>query len=290
MQKKYILLFLLTTTLFGQKIVFEVLGSGGPEIDGRASASYIIWIDEKARILIDAGSGSMLRFEQSGAKLEDLDVIVLTHLHIDHCVDLPSYIKAGYFSSRQTSLPIIGPGGNWNFPDIQEFLSILFGSHGAYRYMSDVLETNSDSFQIYPVEVDSSSVVHKEYKHFSLDLVNTHHGNVPAIALRVNIGDKSILVSGDTNNKNHSLEKLATDVNLFVAHHAIPEHASGYATKLHMTPSIIADVAQKAKVKELLLSHRMKRTIGHEKETLKIIQKKYTGKVVFAEDRMKIEL
>lgn len=62
-------------------------------IDGRASSSYILWIDDKAKLLVDMGSGSMLRFEQSKAKLEDLEAVVLTHLHIDHSVDLPSFIK-----------------------------------------------------------------------------------------------------------------------------------------------------------------------------------------------------
>jgi len=45
----------------------EVLGSGGPELgDGRASSGYLVWMDGKARILVDMGSGSMLNFEQSG--------------------------------------------------------------------------------------------------------------------------------------------------------------------------------------------------------------------------------
>lgn len=273
-----------------QKIEFEVLGSGGPEIDGRASASYIVWIDDKARLLIDAGSGSMLRFEQSGAKLEDLEAIVLTHMHIDHCVDLPSYIKAGYFSKRTEKLPIIGPSGNRHFPDIESYLERLFGDDGAYEYMSDVLTPSSDSFQIYPVEIDSESVVHKKFNNFTLDMINVHHANVPAISVRINVEGKSILVSGDTNNKNSALDQLAKNVDLFVAHHAIPEYARGYATKLHMTPSIIANVATKGNVKKVLLTHRMLRTIGNEKESMDVMKKIYKGNVIFAEDQMRVGL
>jgi len=59
-------------------LILEVLGSGGLEIYGRF----------------------MLRFEQSGTKLQDLEAVVLTHLHIDHLVDLPSYAKADYFPCR----------------------------------------------------------------------------------------------------------------------------------------------------------------------------------------------
>ena len=286
--KIFYMLMLMVVSVMAQKVEFQVLGSGGPEIDGRASTSYIVWIDDKARVLIDAGSGSMLNFEKSKARLEDLEVIVLTHLHIDHSVDLPSYIKAGYFSNRRDILPIVGPSGNRSFPDIEDFLDSLF--NGAYKYMSDVLDEDSDSFQIVPVEVDSKNLIHKKFKHFSLDLTNVYHGNVPAIAVRVNVGSKSLLVSGDTNNKNLSLEKLVKNVNLFVAHHAIPQYAKGYATQLHMTPSIIAKVAKDGNAKKVLLTHRMKRTIGKEEESLKVIKKIYNGEVLLAEDMMKLKL
>ena len=288
--KTVLTLLILVSLSFASQVHFEVLGSGGPEIDGRASASYIVWIDGKSRLLIDAGSGSMLGFEKSGARLEDLEAIVLTHMHIDHSVDLPSYIKAGYFSRRSEKLPIIGPYGNRHFPDIEEFLDRLFGSGGVYEYMSDVLDEDSDSFEIYPIEVDTSKIKHIEFKTFSLDMTNVHHGNVPALAVRVNIANKSILVSGDTNNENRSLEKLAQNVDLFVAHHAIPEFSHGYATQLHMMPSEIAKIAQKSHVKRVLLTHRMRRTIGKEQKSLKIIKDKYKGRIEFADDRTDIKL
>ena len=55
----------------GEKgIAVQVLGSGGPELqDKRASSSYLVWQDGQARVLIDAGGGSALRFGESGAKI-----------------------------------------------------------------------------------------------------------------------------------------------------------------------------------------------------------------------------
>ena len=286
--KTILLLFLTLSTLFSAKIEFEVLGSGGPEIDGRASTSYLLWVDDKARLIVDMGSGSMLRFEESGAKLESLEAVVLTHMHIDHSVDLASFVKAGYFSSRRASLDIIGAEGNSYFPSISEYVQRLFGSDGAYAYMQDVLEDDSDSFQIIPIEINKKTM--RRYKDFTLTMIPVHHGNVPAIAVRIDVDGKSILISGDTNNKNHSLEKLAYGVDLFVAHHAIPEFAKGYATQLHMQPKEIANIAQKSHVKSILLTHRMKRTLGKEQETLQVIHSIYKGKVTFAEDRFKVGL
>ena len=286
--KIFTLILLLSSFIFGAKIELEILGSGGPEIDKRASTSYLLWIDNKARLLVDMGSGSMLHFEHSEAKLKDLEAVVLTHLHIDHSVDLASFVKAGYFSSRIKPLEIIGPRGNKYFPSIDEFLQTLFGKKGVYRYMNDVLYKQSDSFQIIPYEIDSNIIITKKYKDFNLELINVHHGIIPALALAINVDGKKIVISGDTNNQNNNLQKITKNANLFVAHHAIAQSQKGYATKLHMSPSIIAELAHNADVEKLLLTHRMKRTLGNEKNTLSIIKKKFNGKTVFAEDKMKI--
>ena len=286
--KQLLILIMTLTALYASKIELEVLGSGGPELDARASTSYLLWIDNKARLIVDMGSGSMLRFEESNAELETLDAVVLTHLHIDHSVDLPSFVKAGYFSQRTESLDIIGPDSNWYFPSTTDFVDALFGSSGAYRYMKDILEEKNDSFQIIAFDIDEKTT--KEYKHFKLTMIPVHHGIVPALALKIDVEGKSIIISGDTNNKDKTLQNLAKDADLFVAHHAIPEYARGYATELHMTPSIIGQVAKEANVKKVLLTHRMKRTIGSEKESLKEIKKFYKGIVLFAEDRMKVAL
>ena len=39
------------------EVALQVLGSGGPTLQpGRASASYLVWIDGEARALVDAGA------------------------------------------------------------------------------------------------------------------------------------------------------------------------------------------------------------------------------------------
>lgn len=285
---KTLIILLIGSLLFSAEVSLEILGSGGPEIDGRASSSYLIRINGKAKILVDAGSGSMLRFEQSGAKLENLEAILLTHLHIDHAVDLPAYIKAGYFSNRTAPLTVVGPAGNSRFPSITEYLYLLFGPRGAYRYMQDILTAQSDSFQIIPREITGTGVIPIKFTSFSVDGISVHHGIVPALAFRITVANKTVVISGDTNNRGHGLEKLAKDADLFIAHHAIAQHSGSYAKELHMTPDAIGKIAGKANVRKVILSHRMKRTLENEKESLKIVRRNYHGDVVFAEDRMKL--
>lgn len=55
----FVLFFILSSTAIAacQHQRVQVLGSGGPELsDGRASSSYLVWLDNKGVVLIDAGS------------------------------------------------------------------------------------------------------------------------------------------------------------------------------------------------------------------------------------------
>lgn len=77
------------------------------------------------------------------------------------------------------------------------------------------------------------------------------------------------------NNDFHSLEKPATKNDILVSHNAVPEQATEAALNLHMPPSEIGLIANKAAVKKLVISHRMKRTLGREKETERYIRNAY---------------
>jgi ribonuclease BN (tRNA processing enzyme) len=270
-----------------QGVWLQVLGSGGPEInDGRASSGYLIWRDGKARILVDMGGGSLLRFEQSGAQLNDLDVILLTHLHVDHSADLPYLIKASFFSDRDRDLPIYGPTGNQLMPSTTEFVRDLFGAHGAFRYLSGYLD-GSERYRLRPQDINARGTARQKVLttgDYRITAVPVHHGPVPALAYRVDIAGIAIVFSGDMNNDKHTLAGLAHGADLLVADHAIAEQADRVARNLHMPPSVIGEIAAQAAVKQLVLSHRMQRTFGHEQETLGLIKAHYHGPVVFAED------
>ena len=89
----------------------QVLGSGGPELhDRRAASGYLVWIEGKARVLVDIGGGAALRFGESGATVSDLDVILLTRLHAGHSADLPALLEASLFEKRVRPLPILPAG------------------------------------------------------------------------------------------------------------------------------------------------------------------------------------
>lgn len=272
----------------GTGIELQVLGSGGPEMqDKRASSSYLIWQDGKALVLIDSGGGSALRFGESGANMSDVDVVLFTHLHVDHTADFPALIKSSYFEDRSKPLPVYGPIGNTLFPSTTEFVQDLFGTKGAYRYLNDFLKPNESSYLIQAHNVEISGKQLKEaFKQSGIKASATDvvHGSVPALAWRVDIGGKSIVFSGDTNGENGNLQRLAKDADILVAHNAVTEGANGVERRLHMPPSVIGQIAAEANVRQLVLSHRMLRTLGKEPQTLEVIYHSFKGKAMFAND------
>jgi ribonuclease BN (tRNA processing enzyme) len=86
-------------------IAVQVLGSGGPESqDKRASTSYLIWDNGIARVIVDAGGGSALRFGESGAQMSQLDVFLFSHFHVDHSSDFPALIFSSWIEDRKRPL------------------------------------------------------------------------------------------------------------------------------------------------------------------------------------------
>ena len=239
----------------GTGVALQVLGSGGPELQTRrASSGYLVWIDGKARVLVDAGGGSALRFGESGAQMASLDVILFTHLHADHSADLPALIKSSWFEDRKRPLPIYGPGGNRLMPSTVTFVRALFdGTRGAYRYLGEFISPlDKSSYKLEPRDVREpapkiGAPKRKEplilpvfsNERVRVQAVNVAHGQLPALAFRIETGGKTIVFTGDTNGDGDGLTALAAGADLLVAHNAVPEGAGGVERALHMPPSVI---------------------------------------------------
>ena len=270
-------------------VAVQVLGSGGPELqDKRASSSYLVWEDGRARVLVDAGGGSAVRFGESWAQMSQLDVVLFTHFHVDHSADFPTLIFSSWFEDRNRPLPIYGPGGNDFMPSTTEFVADFFGGkHGVYRYLSELLAPREkSSHKLQPHNVGGSPKPTTIFRNGDLAVssVRVVHGQVPALAWRLEVARKTIVFSGDTNGEDGALTQLASNADLFIAHNAVPEGATGKERGLHMPPSVIGQIAADAHVKHLVLSHRMLRTLGKENQTQSEIQKRFSGPVEFAND------
>jgi len=269
-------------------LALQVLGSGGPEMtDQRASTSYLVWQSGKAIVLIDAGAGSALSFERSDARIEDLQAIAFTHLHVDHSVDFVALVKASFFTRRDQDLRVFGPTGNSLLPSMEAFTEALFGPMGAWPYLGSFFDSESSAqFHFIPQTVIADETSwHTINDHLRLGAIRTHHGPLPALAWRIETKDGSITISGDMSNRRSSLQALGRETDLLVAHNAVPETAGG-VFNLHMPPSEIGKIAAAAKPGQLLIAHRMNRTLGPGSQgaTSQQVRQHYKGPLAFAND------
>ena len=275
------------------EISLLVLGSGGPVADdARASSGYVIRIGNKGRILIDAGGGTFQRFGAAGLKMDDLSFIGLTHFHTDHSSELPAFMKSAYFGDKTSRLLIAGPAGAGKFPGLTDWLSALFApGKGAYAYLSGYIDGNADPFELQPVEISLdtgkvSTVV--AFDAWQVKAIPVPHGPVPSLAYKIRIGDTTLVISGDQNLGDPAFADFVRNADLWVMPFPIPEDAGRIARNLHAVPSKIGEVAARAGVKTLLLSHFMARSLANLEENVALVKKHYKGPVILAEDLIEL--
>lgn len=270
-------------------VAVQVLGSGGPDTrDGRASAGNLVWIDGRARVLVDAGGGVFLRFGEAGARLEDLELVALTHLHADHVADLPALVKSGFFSDRTAALTVSGPAAGGDYPSVAEFLHAEFDpKHGAFRYLSGALQGKDGLFELLPKDVApdaTTPVVVFAADDVRVSAVGVPHGPVPALGYRVDVGGVRIVFSGDQNGSAKAFWTMAHDADVLVMDHAVPEDADPVARRLHAVPSVIGAEAALAHVRHLVLAHLMARSLKTLDANIAQMRKHYAGPIDVARD------
>lgn len=272
-------------------VTLQILGSGGPIADdGRASAGYLVWIDGESRVMIDAGGGTFLRFGEAKAKFASLDFVGLSHFHTDHSADLPALLKSGYFSGRQRSLVVAGPESSPPFPGLVTYLSSMLGKlDGAYAYLSGYLDGTGGLSKIEPFEVRKGNstavtVFGEDGGPVLITAQHVPHGIVPALAFRVRIGAVSIVFASDQNGDDPAFVDFAKDATILLMHMVVPEGVSGAGRKLHAPPSVIGDIAQRAGVGTLVLSHLMARSLENLDNNVEIVKANYAGRVIVAND------
>lgn len=268
-------------------VAVQVLGSGGPIADdGRASSSYLVWVDGTARVLIDAGGGAFLRFGESGASFESLDFVGLSHFHTDHSADFPALLKSGSFSARKRPLHVVGPAGGMSFPGLKAWLqSTLDAESGAYGYLTGFLDGTGGQPMLVAKEVAADMpVIVYQNDDFTVEAMRVPHGIVPAVAFKVIIGGETLVFASDQNGSNAAFPEFAQNASILVMHLVVPESATGVASRLHARPSIVGAVAGRANPKQLVLSHFMARSLRELGKNVALVSRAYDGDVILAED------
>ncbi len=211
-----------------------ILGNSGTfPAPGRPCSSYLVE-HEGFRLLVDAGNGALGAL-QAHCGLLDVDAIVLSHLHGDHCLDLVAYSYARRYhpDGMAPRLPVWGPRGT------QRRLCGAFET-----WPSDQLD---DVFDFHELAVGTVEV-----GPFAVTADHVSHP-IDAFGLRITAGGRSLAYSGDTAPCD-PLDALAAGVDVFLCE-ASWLHSADNPVGVHMSGREAGESATRATVGRLLLTH-----------------------------------
>ncbi|MFN2325003.1 MAG: MBL fold metallo-hydrolase [Gemmatimonadales bacterium] len=246
-------------TCSSEPLAVQVLGSGGPHAGGtRASTGYLVWRAGRAVVMVDVGGGTFLRFGEAGARLQDLALLAISHLHPDHVSDLPALLWLSELA-RQQPLKIAGPSGGGAFPSLDAFLRRLFdGSNGVFPILAGTLGQSGQGVRLAPLVVDASAATAQQVLSdtgLEISAIGVPHGSVPSIAYRVQVGDRSIVFGSDQNGSDSRFSAFAAGADVLVMHLGLTEQAPPPIAQVHAKPATVGQVARTAQAKRLVLSH-----------------------------------
>ena len=268
-----------------------VLGSGGPRSYGRASSAYAVLVDGVPRVLVDARPGAAVRWGALGLDFERLDTYLLTHLHIDHAGDLPGVVKSRDLSfSQPLTFRLFGPTGGGDYPSTSAFVAALFGETGAFRYLKDFRNELTLEVTDVPAARGGAPRVLLEEPDLRVLAVAVDHDDVPALAFRIEAHGRAVVVSGDLGSSDDALVGLARGAEVLVYDATVldPPAASPLLYRLHTAPARIGEVAARAGVKALVLSHLTPSVEAAPEAVLASVAHSYRGPVRLAEDCLRV--
>lgn len=271
----------------GSGLDLIVLGSGGPRAAGRAGSSYVIAIAGTPRYLVDAGSGSFTRLGESGLESDKLDTILLTHLHIDHTGDVPDIVKSRDLRAKEPlRFRIVGPSGHGLYPSTSTFVERLLGPVGPFAYLETFrnplkFDTTDIAFDL---ERAPATIIDEDGVKITAAAVD--HGDVPAVAYRIDYRDHSVVISGDLASKRGHVATLARGATVLVYDAAVldPPQSPAKLYELHTSPTRIGEVASGAGVATLVLSHLSPDVEAQQDAVLASVRATFGGDVMFAHD------
>ena len=224
---------------------------------------------------IDAGAGSAQRLAETRLPLQDIDAILLTHLHSDHIGDLGNIALQGWLNGRKAPLDVYGPAGT---DDVVAGYAQVFKADEGYRvrhHGAAYLPPAGDVVTAHIVTVRSAADTVPVYARDGLVIkafLVDHRPVAPAFGYRVEFGGRVVVISGDTR-PTASVAREAAHADVLIHEALSPRLVLLLAAQLdtagdhrrakmmrdtigyHTNPVDAAKIAQAAHVRLLVFSH-----------------------------------
>lgn len=250
-----------------------ILGSGTcvPSLK-RSSCSVLIDIDG-IKLLMDSGAGTIRRLLEVQTSIFDISYIFYSHFHPDHSGELVSFLFSTKYpeeTKRTVPLTILAAKG---FKDFYNRLKTAYG-----RW----IELPPHLLNI--IELDNKTQDLQRFNNFIVASIPVEH-NEESLAWKItDKRGRSVVYSGDTD-YSENLVELSKNADLLICESAMPDNLK---VKGHLTPVLAGEIASRAHVKKLILTHFYPECDNYDIKGQ--CRKTYTGPLVLAEDLMKISL
>jgi len=226
------------------------------------------------KILFDVGAGTIRRLLEAGTSIDQVTAILISHLHPDHTGELASFLfSAKNVSSLARTAPLtIGAGKG--FRSFHSRLVDAFdGQIALGPHTMAIKEFDTDKQDT--LELSSSITIR------SMPL---SHAN-ESIGYRVaGTSNRAVVYTGDTDACDN-LVSLAWNADLMVCESSFPDEMK---VKGHLTPSLAGEIATRANVGKLVLTHFYPQCDAT--DMVKQCRETYSGCLLLAEDLMEITL
>jgi ribonuclease BN (tRNA processing enzyme) len=219
-----------------------VLGcSGSVPMAGAAASGYLLTADD-TRLVLELGNGIL---SQLGLRLDpfDLDALVFSHLHADHCADFPAltvyrrYHPDPPYDPSRHRLPVYAPDG------AAERFALMYAACAEERASTDL----SDVYEFHTVTDETVQL-----GAFTLAAVPVAHP-CPAYGVRVSAGGRTLAYTGDSGPA-AALRTLATGADAVLAE-ATWTDAHDRPESVHLSGTQAGELAAAAGTRRLLLTH-----------------------------------
>lgn len=212
-----------------------MLGSNaGAPARTNAASGYLVE-GPAGSVLLDAGPGTFMRLAER-IEPADLDGVVISHRHVDHCSDLFGlYAYLAYEHGGDVRIPIVVPTG------VPQAMATFVGAgadHAFHRVFDfEEIEPGSTTY-LGGYRVAVGSAVHP----------------VPALVTRLEGGGADLTYSGDTGPGGDLIE-LATGTTTLLCEAAIQGARDADTYPYHLTAFEAGEIAAATGVHELVLTH-----------------------------------
>ena len=221
------------------------LGTGDAFGSGGRLQTCILLESGDFRCLVDCGASSLVALKRAAIDPNDIDTILITHLHGDHFGGIPFLVLDGQFSRRSRRLLVAGP------PSVAErvtqAMEVLFpgSSRTQRKFETEFLEFVGSV----PATIGALRVTPYEVVHGS--------GAVP-YALRIELGGFTIGYSGDTE-WTDNLIPVAAGADLFISEAYLYEKS----VRFHLDYKTLAHHRSHLGCKRLIVTHMGPDMLAH---------------------------